>query len=106
MDFESIYKDVKDAAINIAVSAYKKYKDAATADVTDYLKKAKDKIKEYTLQLSNSKVSKEEFEFNIAGLKELCEMKALKQCGIAQIELDKLKTNLVNSVVNTIASKV
>jgi hypothetical protein len=106
IDFESIYKEVKDKAVDVAVSAYKSNKKEATADVVDYLTKAKAKIKDYTLQLTSGKLSKEEFNFNIAGLKELCEMKALKACGIAEIALDKLKSNIESSIINTIISKI
>lgn len=106
IDFESIYKGIKDAVISTATSNYKNYKDAVISDVTDFLEKAKDKIKEYTLQLSEKKISKDEFEFNVAGLKELCEMQALKECGIALIKLDELKSKIGNVIITTVLSKI
>ena len=36
--------------------------------------------------------------------KDLCEMKALEQCGVSQIELDKL--NIKNTIIITILSKI
>ena len=59
IDFESIYNDVKDAVVSIVVSAYKNYKNAAISDATSYLNKAKEKIKEYTLQLVNEEIYEE-----------------------------------------------
>ena len=106
INFEPIYKELKDSVINIAVSSYKNYKNAVISDVTSYLAKVKDKIEEYTLQLSKNDLSEDEFKFNVDGLKELCEMKALAQCGVAQIELDKLKLKIGNTIVTTILGKI
>jgi hypothetical protein len=106
IDFESIYNDVKDAVVSIVVSAYKDYKNAAISDATNYLNEAKGKIKEYTLQLVNEEISEDEFKFNIAGLKELCEMNALKECGVTEIALDKTKSDIINAVISTIIDKI
>jgi|WetSurMetagenome_2_1015567.scaffolds.fasta_scaffold33933_6 hypothetical protein len=106
VNFESIYKELKESVINITTSSYNNYKEDIISDISTYLEKSKAKIEEYTLQLSQNKISKDEFEYNIDALKELCEMKALEKCGIAQIEIDKLKFKIQNTIITTILSKI
>jgi hypothetical protein len=106
INFEPIYKELKDAVINMAVSSYKNYKNAVIPDITTYLDKEKGEIEKYTLQLSQNAITEDEFKFNVDGLRDLCEMKALEKCGVTQIELDKLKSNIKDTIITTILSKI
>ncbi len=106
INFESIFKEIKEEVINIIAADHKDLKDAIVPDISTFLDNVKDKLKQYTLQLADKKIEKSEFEYNVAGLKELCEMKALQEKGIGQIKMDKIKDQIVSSIASSIIDKL
>ncbi len=56
--------------------------------------------------LTNGKISKDEFEFEAAGLQEVAELAALKQAGIAAATLDTIRSQIVSCVITAISSRI
>lgn len=106
INFESIFKEIKDEVINIIAADHKDLKDEIVPDISTFLDNVKDKLKQYTLQLADKKIETSEFEYNVAGLKELCEMKALQEKGVEQIKMDKIKDQIVSSIASSIIDKL
>ena len=102
VNFQDILNTLKDEAGKLAVATFKDYKNEATADALEVLNQIKNNLQTWTFQLSEGKLSKADFEFLVLAQKELGEMNALKQAGIALIKADEFKTSLLNLVSNTI----
>jgi hypothetical protein len=102
IDFNSLLNELLDQAKEIAVSTFKDYKKQAVDDAESLVSGIKPKLEKWTLQFANGDLSKDDLEFLVLGQKELVEMNALKQVGIALIELDKLKNSILKSTVNSI----
>ncbi len=102
MDFNEIFEALKADVENFAKTELADYKDDAIKDAADFLEKTKDSIKNWTIEYAENKITKAELESLVAGQKELAELVLLKQKGLAQIKLDKFKTGLINTVLNTI----
>lgn len=104
IDFQILFNKLKEEAISLTTSTVKKYKTAACADLMNILEDMKESLERWTIQLAEGKLSKEDFEFLVLGQKELIEMNALKQAGLALIKADELKNSLLNLIVNTVTS--
>ncbi len=106
LDFNSLYKELVSESTQLVISAFKNYKKEAKADIENFTSSIKPKLEQWTIQLAEGKITKDDLEFLILQKKELLEMKALKQVGIAQIELDKLKNNVLSSIIGTIVRNI
>ena len=76
----------------------------ALADGKQFIYGANDDLAKWTGQLSSGKITKAEFEWNLKSAVGLAELVALKQAGMAQINLDKFISGLIDLIVNTAAS--
>jgi hypothetical protein len=106
IDFKELFKTLLEGAKKIATSAFKEEKQKAQDDALNLLEKLKDNLKTWTQQLSNGEITKEDFEFLVLGQKDLLEMNALKQAGLALIRIDAFKGNLLNFIVTTISDLI
>lgn len=106
IDFNSLLTEILNQAKDIAVSTFKDYKRQAVDDAEGLISGIKPKLEKWTLMLAKGDISKDDLEFLVLAEKELVEMKALKQVGIALIKLDELKSKILKSTVNSIVSKI
>jgi hypothetical protein len=102
IDFKQIIDKLKDEVISLALSTFEKYKNEAKTDALKLLDELKGNLETWTLQLADGNLSKADFEFLILGQKELIEMNALKQAGLALIKADEFRNSLLKLVTNTI----
>jgi hypothetical protein len=59
-------------------------------------------LERWTKQLAKGILSRDEFSYLVEAKKDLAEMEALKQKGLAQAKVDKLKVALIDSVVGSV----
>jgi hypothetical protein len=102
IDFKQMIDKLKDEVIDLALSSFEKYKNEAKSDALKLLDELKGNLETWTLQLSEGKLSKTDFDFLVLGQKELIEMDALKQAGLALIKADEFKSSLLKLVTSTI----
>ncbi|MCI1779626.1 MAG: hypothetical protein LKI53_06675 [Bacteroidales bacterium] len=104
-NFDELFKNLKEEALNLAESTFKNYKDAAKSDTSNFLENMKENLKNWSSMVLEKKMSKEEAsDLILNNAKELSRMMILKQSGIAKIELDKFSRNLVELIIKIIIS--
>ncbi|MCO4292643.1 hypothetical protein NF867_07205 [Solitalea sp. MAHUQ-68] len=101
-DFQEIFTELKTDILDLAKLTFKNYKDDASKDVKDFLAKSEEKLKRWTLLLTNNDINKDEFEVLVKGLKDGAEMKLLKQTGLAKVRIDEFKNSLINLITDTV----
>lgn len=106
IDFNSLLTELLSQAKEIAVSTFKDYKKQAADDAENLISGIKPKLEKWTLQLAKGDLSKDDLAFLVLGEKELVEMKALKQVGVALIKVDELKNSILKNSINTIINRV
>ncbi len=106
INFSKLFNELKDDAIKLALNQGKKYKKQAQNDALALLENMKSDLESWTLQLAKGEISKEDFQFSILGNKELIEMHALKQKGLAVIHITAFKENLLNLVLKKFISVI
>ncbi len=102
INFQKIFKGLEDEAIKLAIAGFTQYKDQAKTDAVNLMESLKVNLENWTIQLAEGKLSKDDFEFLVLAQKELIEMNALKQAGLALIKADEFKNSLLNLVVKTV----
>jgi hypothetical protein len=58
-------------------------------------------LRRWTKLLAQGDLSKDDFEWLVAGKKDLAEMEALKQTGLALVRLERFQNALISLVIDT-----
>lgn len=102
IDFPGILKQLKDALIGLAEGTLKNYIAEAKSDGQAILDSMKDKLQNWTSLLADRKLTTEDFEWLVYSQKDLVEMTALKEAGLAEIRIDQFKGSVLNLIVDTV----
>jgi len=100
IDIGSIFKSVEDQSKALAEKLFKQYTHQALSDVRDFLEKSKDALKRWVEDLDRGDIDKDEFESLIKGQADLAEMRALKQAGLAAVQIDTFTNGVLDIIVN------
>ncbi len=85
----------------LVAGTLKPYSKQASADGQAFLDAQKANLRKWTSQLASGDLSKDDFTDLVEGVKDLAELVALKQAGLAAVKLDQFRTGLVNLVIDT-----
>ena len=100
-DFNAFLKAVEAGAVELITGSFRDVGAAAKKDVANYLTKSKDDLKRWTDLLVGGQLTHEEFETLVLGKKEVAEMIALKQVGLAEVRLDRFQNALLHLVIES-----
>jgi nicotinamide riboside kinase len=106
LDFENVLETLKNEVVNLAMSTVNNYKNEAKADALSMVNMMKDNLRNWTLELANGEISAKDYEYLVLGQKELIEMNALKQAGLAMIQVDALKNSILNLIIKTVTGLI
>lgn len=105
MNFENFFRELKDGARDIAREEAKGFVKEATSDGKAFLNAIRDDLELWTKQLAEGKLTVEDFEFLVKGKKDLAQMKALTQAGLAAVRIDRVRMAMIDLVI-TAAGKL
>src|SRR5262245_62528721 len=77
------------------------YRDAAITDGTAFVDQTKADLVRWAQLLASGALSKDDFAWLLQGKKDLAQLEALEEAGLALARLDQLRSDLVNLVVDT-----
>jgi len=100
IDIGSIFKSIEDQSKALAEKLFKQYTNRAMNDVRDFLQKCKDDLKRWIEELARGEIKKDEFEDLVKGQADLAEMHALKQVGLAAVQIDTFTNGVLDIVVS------
>lgn len=75
------------------------FSEQATKDGLQFLDETKADLETWTKELMAGNLSKDDFEWLVKGRKDLARMEAIKQAGMAAIEIEKLKNQIIDLVI-------
>ncbi len=104
VDFENLFENLKDQVITLASISLAKYEKEAKNGALLFLNEIKDKLARWTLLLADHQLTTDDFEWLVNSQKQLLEMNALSQAGLAAIRVDQFKNSVLNMVVDTVFS--
>ncbi|MBE9586597.1 hypothetical protein IM792_19265 [Mucilaginibacter sp. JRF] len=101
-DFDNLLKTLESGVLDLAKKNLNGVVDDATKDGLAIINELKADLKTWTLQLQQGTLSKEDFEYNLLSQKDLIQMIALKNAGLAKIKSDEFKNDVFNLVTNSV----
>lgn len=99
--FDEFKNSLEEGLKDLAGRTLKGFKDEALQDGKKFLKDTEDDLKRWTKLLASGDLSQEDFEWLVLSKKDLAELIALKQKGLAQVRIDRFRTGVVDLVINT-----
>lgn len=99
--FDEFLKTLETELVEFAEYSWKTYKTDAVKDGKDFLDKSKDDLRRWTNMLASGELTRDDFEWLVVGKKNLAELVALKQAGLAKVSLDRFVNGLIDTIVST-----
>lgn len=102
INFPQIFEQLKGNLMELAQLTLKNYVKDAKKDAGDLLNSMKTKLERWTILLASGDLTTADFELLVNSQKDLVEMEALKQAGLAAIRVDQFRDSVFNLIVDTI----
>ena len=106
IDIGDILKSVEDQAKTLAEKMFKRYTQQAVSDVKDFIQKSRDDLQRWIEELARGEMDKDEFESLIKGQADVAEMRALKQAGLAAVQIDTFIDGVLDIVISAAFSAI
>jgi hypothetical protein len=106
INFDQLYQSLLTGAESIAKTSFLQYFNQAKSDGTATLESMKDNLQLWTTAVQTGAMTAEDLSYLVKEQADLDKMIALKQAGLAEVQLDAFKNALVNLVIGTIASVI
>jgi DNA repair ATPase RecN len=106
IDVGSIFKSIEEQSKALAEKLFKQYTNQALSDVRDFLQQSKDDLKRWIEELARREIDRGEFESLVQGQADVAEMRALKQAGLAAVQVDTFTNGLLDIVVSAAFSAI
>ena len=100
-DFKTFFSALKDGVKDLIGQTLKEHSKAAGKDASAFLEKARADLERWTLELAEGKLTNDDFAFLVKGKKDLAEMEALKQAGLALVRIDQFRNSVFDLVIGT-----
>jgi hypothetical protein len=95
----AVLKEVEKSAADLFAS----HRKQAEEDAKAFLAKTREDMERWAGAVASGQMTASEFEFLVRGKKDLAELAALKQAGLAVVALEKFREGLVKAIVGTAA---
>jgi hypothetical protein len=102
MDWEKFIVQVSEGVKGLCVGSLGNYKNALAKDMQRFLEKSKHYFEQWTQQVLEGKLTKEDFEMLVNRQMAGAEFITIKQTGMAKIELDKLSSSIIKTVIDIV----
>jgi hypothetical protein len=106
IDFNNLFNQLKTEIIALAKSTFKDFATEAASDGTSLLHIIESDLQKYTQELANGEITPEQFRILLLGNEDLVKMSALTQAGLAQAKADAFRTEVFNTIVNTVLGAI
>jgi hypothetical protein len=106
IDFANVLNTLKNGVINLAETDVKDFVAQATQDGQAILATLNADLQTWTQQVANGQLSASDLADLVLGQKDEIEMVALKQAGLAEIEVDQFKADVFNLITTTLTALI
>ena len=106
MDFDQILKDVLAQSKGLGKTLFKQFATQASKDTRDFLEKTRVSLERAARLLVDEKIDRDDFEDLVRGKRDLAEMRALKQAGLAKASIDTFTNGVLNIFIDAVFSAI
>ncbi len=97
---DAILETTLDKSKELAATLFKKFTEQAVSDTNDFLQRSKDGIARAATLYAAKQIDQDDFEDLILGKKDLAEMNALKEAGLADATIDTFVDGVVQILID------
>jgi Holliday junction resolvasome RuvABC DNA-binding subunit len=106
INFDQLFNDLKDGVITIAKDTLHEYENEAKADGQKLIDELKENLQQWAKEIEAGTLTSEDLRYLLDEEKDLSEMVALKQAGLAEVRIDEFRNNIINMVVSTVTGLI
>lgn len=99
--FDEFLEILKTELVKFAEDSWNTNKAAAVNDGRAFLEKSKADLERWTKMLAKGDLTRDDFKWLVIGKKDLAELVALKQKGLAKVALDRFVNGLIDTIIST-----
>lgn len=100
-DFKDFWGNLEKGLKELASKNWKEFKEAAEKDGKVFFDTIKEDLQRWTTLLAQGDLTQDDIEWLVSGKKDLAEMQALKQAGLALVRLERFQNALISLVLDT-----
>ena len=105
-DINEILDGLKDGIKELAKKEAKDFVVQAQGDAEKFLDDIKQDLATWVKQLAKEELSENDFKFLVRGRKDVAEMAALKQAGLAQVAIERIVNGVIDLVVDAAVAAI
>ncbi|MEX2347927.1 MAG: hypothetical protein WD511_01805 [Balneolaceae bacterium] len=105
-DFDTFLNTLKNDLGGVIKEFGEEYKEDILKDAGAFAVKTRDDLEKWAKMLKEGELSVKDFEYLLKAKKDFAEMEALKQKGLTQARLDKLKADILDVVAGAVRKMV
>jgi len=98
--FDDFLKQVKTGAVDLAMKLFKEYQDTAIKESETFIATTTADLERWAKLLITGDLTREEFEWLVKGKKNLLDLHALKQAGLARVRIDRFRNGVLKLIVD------
>lgn len=102
LNFDTLLQTLREDLSNLALDFGEDLIDDLVDAGCKMAENSRKNLQRWSEQLANGELSEEDFRFLLDSQKDLLELEALKQKGLAQADLDRLKNAVVDTIVGSV----
>lgn len=99
MDIRQIIQRIRQSARALAQGSFGSYAAQATADAEEFVERLKPDLERWASELAEGEITKDEFESLVEGQRNLAEMLALKEAGLAEAQIHNFQSRILEIIV-------
>jgi len=103
INFDQLFASLQTGVISIAKESLQDYYNVAKADGESALADMKANLQRWAEELASGALTTADLEFLLKEEAALNEMTALKQAGLAKVQLDEFKGSIINLIIATLS---
>lgn len=100
-DFNAYLAALKTELPEFVAYSWKNEKSAALKDAQAFVQQAEEDLERWTALLARGDLTRDDFEWLVAGKKDLAELNALKRKGLSRVALERFINGLIDTIVTT-----
>jgi hypothetical protein len=104
--FNDFLNTLKKSLGELAKEYGRQYKDAIIKDGTDFVLQTQAKLDEWLQMVVKGQLTKDDLDYLLEGQKDLMQMEALKNAGLALAQKDKLQKAILETIAGSILKMV
>lgn len=100
-DFNDFLRNLEESLRELVREHFEDFLAVARKDGEAFIERAKEDLKRWTRLLAAGELTRQDFEFLVAGKKDLAEMEGLKQAGLTLVRIEKFQNALISLIIDT-----